>query len=68
MKRLLVGGLATDYCVLNTVLDARKEGFEVLLLADAIRAVDVKPGDGERAEREMRSAGAVPIRLEDLPA
>jgi len=68
VKRLLVGGLATDYCVLNTVLDARKEGFEVLLLADAIRAVDVKPGDGERAEREMRSAGAVPIRLEDLPA
>ena len=68
VKRLLVGGLATDYCVLNTVLDARKEGFEVLLLADAIRTVDVKPGDGERAEREMRSAGAVPIRLEDLPA
>jgi nicotinamidase/pyrazinamidase len=68
VTRLLVGGLATDYCVLNTVLDARKEGFDVLLLADAIRAVDVKPGDGERAEREMRSAGAVPIRLEDLPA
>jgi nicotinamidase/pyrazinamidase len=68
VTRLLVGGLATDYCVLNTVLDARKEGFEVLLLADAIRSVDVKPGDGERAEREMRSAGAVPIRFEDLPA
>ena len=68
VTRLLVGGLATDYCVLNTVLDARKAGFEVLLLADAIRAVEVKPGDGERAEREMRSAGAVPIRLEDLPA
>jgi nicotinamidase/pyrazinamidase len=68
VKRLLVGGLATDYCVLNTVLDARKEGFEVLLLADAIRAVDVKPGDGERAERDMRSAGAVPIRLEDVTA
>ena len=68
VTRLLVGGLATDYCVLNTVLDARKAGFEVLLLADAIRAVDVKPGDGDRAEREMRSAGAVPIRLEDLPA
>lgn len=68
VRRLLVGGLATDYCVLNTVLDARKKGFDVLLLADAIRAVDVKPGDGERAEREMRTAGAVPIRLEDLPA
>lgn len=67
VKRVLVGGLATDYCVQNTVLDARKEGFEVLLLADAIRAVDVKPGDGECAEREMRSAGAVEIRLEREP-
>jgi nicotinamidase/pyrazinamidase len=65
VKRLLVGGLATDYCVLNTVLDARKAGFEVLLLADAIRAVNVKPGDGERAEREMLAAGAVATRLED---
>ena len=67
VKRLLVGGLATDYCVLNTVLDARKAGFEVLLLVDAIRAVNVNPGDGERAEREMEAAGAVAIRLEDLP-
>ena len=65
VKRLLVGGLATDYCVLNTVLDARKAGFEVLLLVDAMRAVDVKPGDGGRAEREMLAAGAVAIRLED---
>jgi len=66
VKRLLVGGLATDYCVLNTVLDARKAGFEVLLLADAIRAVNVKPGDGERAEREMLAAGAVATRLEEF--
>jgi len=65
VKRLLVGGLATDYCVLNTVLDARKAGFEVLLLADAIRAVNVKPGDGERAETKMLAAGAVATRLED---
>jgi nicotinamidase/pyrazinamidase len=65
-KRLLVGGLATDYCVLNTVLDARKAGFEVLLLADAIRAVNVKPGDGERAERQMLAAGAVATRLEEF--
>ena len=67
VKRVLVGGLATDYCVLNTVLDARKAGFEVLLLADAIRAVNVKPGDGERAEREMLAAGAVATRLEECP-
>ena len=65
VKRLLVGGLATDYCVLNTVLDARKAGFEVLLLVDAMRAVNVKPGDGERAEREMLAAGAVATRFED---
>ena len=66
VQRLLVGGLATDYCVLNTVLDALRLGFEVLLLLDAVRAVDVKPGDGERAEREMRKAGAVSVAIGDF--
>jgi len=61
VSRLLVGGLATDYCVLNTVRDALKAGFQVLLLKDAIRAVNVNPGDGERAERRMREEGAVAI-------
>lgn len=65
VKHVLVGGLATDYCVLNTVRDALKSGFEVLLLQDAIRAVNVRPGDGERAERQMAQAGAVAIRIED---
>lgn len=65
VKHVLVGGLATDYCVLNTVRDALKSGFEVLLLRDAIRAVNVQPGDGERAERQMAQAGAVAIRIED---
>ncbi|HXF67554.1 MAG TPA: nicotinamidase [Burkholderiales bacterium] len=65
VERLLVGGLATDYCVLNTVRDALKAGFGVLLLTDAIRAVNVEPGDGERAEAEMRAAGAVPVRTGD---
>jgi nicotinamidase/pyrazinamidase len=65
VTRLLVGGLATDYCVLSTVRDARKAGLEVLLLADAIRAVNAKPGDGERAEREMREAGAIFINFGD---
>jgi nicotinamidase/pyrazinamidase len=64
--RLLIGGLATDYCVLNTVKDALAGGFEVLLLADAIRAVDVKPGDGARALDEMQSLGARAILYEDL--
>jgi nicotinamidase/pyrazinamidase len=58
VQRLYVGGLATDYCIRATVLDALREGFEVVVLADAIRAVDVEPGDGERAIAEMRDAGA----------
>ena len=58
MNRLFVGGLATDYCVRQSVLDARKAGFEVVVLEDAVGAVDVNPGDGERALAEMRAAGA----------
>lgn len=63
ITRLAVCGLATDYCVLNTVLDGIEAGFEVLLVADAIRAVDVAPGDGDRAIARMLSRGAVPVRL-----
>lgn len=65
-ERLFIGGLATDYCVLNTVLDALKFGFQVFLLEDAIRAVNVAPGDGDRAIEKMRSAGASPLRLHDM--
>ncbi len=68
VSRLFVGGLATDYCVRVTVLDALKEGFEVVVLEDASRAVDVKPGDGERAMAEMIAAGARRMRLPDLTA
>jgi nicotinamidase/pyrazinamidase len=67
-SRLLIGGLATDYCVLNTVLDGRRLGFDVLLLADAIRAVDVRAGDGERAVAAMLAAGARPITFAELAA
>lgn len=63
IARLFVGGLATDYCVLGTVRDALRLGYGVFLLADAIRAVNVHPGDGAAAEREMAQAGAVPMRL-----
>jgi len=58
VQRLLVGGLATDYCVLNTVKDAVAEGFETLVLRGAIRAVNVRPGDGARAEAAMLASGA----------
>jgi len=52
-----VVGLALDYCVKATALDARKAGFEVIVHADATRAVNVEPGDGERAVSELRQAG-----------
>jgi nicotinamidase/pyrazinamidase len=58
VEEVWVGGLATDYCVKNTVLDALKEGFRVKALANAMRPVDLHPGDGERAIDEMREAGA----------
>jgi nicotinamidase/pyrazinamidase len=59
VRRLLVMGLATDYCVLATVRDALSAGFEVVVATDGVRAVDVEPGDGERALASMRKAGAV---------
>jgi len=58
VERLLVGGLATDYCVLHTVLDGLSAGFAVSVLDDAIRAVNVDAGDGARAIARMRAAGA----------
>jgi nicotinamidase/pyrazinamidase len=58
VDHVYVAGLATDYCVKNTVLDAEREGFEVTVVEDAIRGIDVKPGDSERAIEEMRRAGA----------
>lgn len=65
IRRLFVGGLATDYCVLNSVRDALQLGYAVMLLTDAIRAVDVQPGDGQRAEAEMVRLGAQGLVLQD---
>jgi nicotinamidase/pyrazinamidase len=65
-RRLFVGGLATDCCVLRTVLGALGHGFETWVLADAIRPVEVNPGDGDRAEDEMQRAGAHFVCFEDL--
>jgi len=60
IQGLLVGGLATDYCVLHTVLDGLQAGFRVTVLTDAIRAVNLKTGDGAQAIARMASAGAQP--------
>lgn len=57
-RRLFIGGLATDYCVRATALDALARGFEVVVLTQAVRAVDVRPGDGERALAELAAQGA----------
>jgi nicotinamidase/pyrazinamidase len=61
IERVVVGGLATDYCVRATALDAAGLGFETTVLLAAVRAVDLEPGDGERALADMAAAG---VRLE----
>jgi nicotinamidase/pyrazinamidase len=66
IRRLFVGGLATDYCVKATALDALRAGLTVVLLQDAVRAVDVKPGDGARALAELAAAGAASARLDEV--
>jgi nicotinamidase/pyrazinamidase len=58
IDRVTVVGLATDYCVKNTALDALRQGFEVTVDSDAVRGVDAHEGDSERALDEMREAGA----------
>ncbi|CCQ90560.1 Nicotinate phosphoribosyltransferase (modular protein) [Nitrospina gracilis 3/211] len=66
VRRLFIGGLATDYCVLNTVRDAVKNTFEVVLLQDAIRAVNVNPEDEARALNEMRELGCRFATVNDI--
>jgi nicotinamidase/pyrazinamidase len=57
IERVVVCGLATDHCVKATALDAVGLGYETIVLGDAIAAVNLKPGDGDRALDEMREAG-----------
>jgi nicotinamidase/pyrazinamidase len=57
VERVVIGGLATDYCVKATALDALRLGYRALVLVDGIRPVDLAPGDGERALAELASAG-----------
>ncbi|MBI3608516.1 MAG: nicotinamidase [Nitrospirae bacterium] len=66
VRRVFVGGLATDYCVVSTVRDAIARGYQTVVLVDAIRAVNVQPDDGRKAEEEMARLGAVLIRREAL--
>jgi nicotinamidase/pyrazinamidase len=58
IERVTVVGLATDYCVKHTALDARRAGFEVVVDPEAVRGVEVHDGDSERALDELRAAGA----------
>jgi nicotinamidase/pyrazinamidase len=60
IERVVIAGLATDYCVKETALDSATKGFATSVLTNAIRAVDLEPGDGDRAIDDMRKAGAAP--------
>jgi nicotinamidase/pyrazinamidase len=61
IERVVIGGLATDYCVKATALDAVRLGFATMVLLDAVAAVDLAEGDGRRAVEGMRDAG---VRLQ----
>jgi nicotinamidase/pyrazinamidase len=66
IERLFIGGLATDYCVKNTVMDALRNGFEVVLIDDAVRGVNINPGDSAAAIDEMHRAGAFVSRFGEI--
>lgn len=59
VDRVVVAGLATDHCVRATALDAIRLGFATTVMTDAVAAVDLEPGDGERALAELQAAGAI---------
>jgi nicotinamidase/pyrazinamidase len=64
VRRVVLAGVALDYCVQATALDARAAGHEVVVLTDATRAVNVQPGDGDRALDALRAAGVREDRVE----
>ncbi|MBS0298858.1 MAG: nicotinamidase [Proteobacteria bacterium] len=68
IRRVFVGGVATEYCVGNTVKDALRLRYAAFVLEDAVRAIDRQPGDGQRALQEMLRLGAQLIRYEELVA
>ena len=66
VDELYVCGLATDYCVKATVLDALKSGFKTFVLTDCIKAVNVNPDDGEKSLKEMQDKGAILIESKEI--
>lgn len=66
VQTLYVIGLATDYCVKQTVLDACRLGFRVVVLQDGVRGIDVQPGDSQKAFQDMQAAGAVTASSAEL--
>ncbi len=66
VKQLFIGGLATDYCVVNTVVDACKLGFEAVVLMDATLGINAEPGDVDRAIETMLKNGAQQVAVEDF--
>jgi len=68
VQRVLICGLATDYCVKATALDARRVGLEVIIVKDAIKGIDAMPGDIEKAEEQMRARGCSFAQTEELLA
>jgi nicotinamidase/pyrazinamidase len=66
IARVFVCGLATDYCVKHTALDARAAGFHTVVIADASAPVNVQPDDEEKALAELRAAGVEIVNSEDI--
>ncbi len=67
ITRIFIGGLATDYCIVNSVEDAKNAGLASVVLADATCGIDVIPGDVDRAFEKMAANGAVQVTLADFP-
>lgn len=66
IHRVFIGGVATEYCVFNTVKDALRFHYITFILEDAVRAINQQPEDGQRALEEMVRLGALPIHYEEF--
>lgn len=66
VKNIYICGLATDYCVRQTALEGLRQGFAITVMVDAVRGVDLEPGDSERALAEITAAGARTTTLDEL--